>query len=40
VWMARGPDGDVEVLVVPRRVPYAVDPQTGRPARDCVCAAR
>jgi hypothetical protein len=40
VWMGPGPDGDVEVLVLPRSEPYAVDSATGRPATECVCAAR
>ncbi|WP_152627007.1 outer membrane protein assembly factor BamB family protein [Streptacidiphilus melanogenes] len=40
VRMGAGAEGDVEVLVVPRSLPYAVDPTTGRPATECVCAAR
>jgi hypothetical protein len=40
VRMGAGADGDVDVLVVPGREPYAVDPATGRPATECVCAAR
>jgi hypothetical protein len=40
VRMAARPDGDADVLVVPRREPYAVDPATGRPAKECVCTAR
>ncbi|WP_152648227.1 hypothetical protein [Streptacidiphilus anmyonensis] len=40
VRMTAAADGDVDVLVVPRREPYAVDPTTGRPATECVCAAR
>ncbi|MEY9873650.1 hypothetical protein ABH931_003139 [Streptacidiphilus sp. MAP12-33] len=38
--MEASPAGDAEVLVVPVRRPFAVDPATGRPAPECVCAAR
>ncbi|WP_152628102.1 PQQ-binding-like beta-propeller repeat protein [Streptacidiphilus neutrinimicus] len=40
VRMDAGADGEVDVLVVPGRESYAVDPATGRPATECVCAAR
>ncbi|RAG85187.1 hypothetical protein DN069_13185 [Streptacidiphilus pinicola] len=40
VRMAATAAGDVDVLAVPAGRSAVVDPVTGRPARECVCAAR